>query len=47
MEKELAQLKGHLIVCGSGQTAVYTALERDWMGLDPSTRMRGLDFLAG
>lgn len=27
MEKELARLNGHLIVCGSGQTALYTARE--------------------
>lgn len=27
MEKELARLSGHLIVCGSGQTAIYTARE--------------------
>lgn len=27
MEKELARLSGHLIVCGSGQTALYTAKE--------------------
>lgn len=27
MEKELARLQGHLIVCGSGQTALYTARE--------------------
>ena len=27
MEKELARLNGHLIVCGSGSTAVYTARE--------------------
>jgi voltage-gated potassium channel len=27
MEKELSRLSGHLIVCGSGQTALYTAKE--------------------
>lgn len=27
MEKELGALSGHLIVCGSGQTAIYTAAE--------------------
>lgn len=27
MEKELARMRGHLIVCGSGQTAIYTAAE--------------------
>jgi len=27
MEKELGKLEGHLIVCGSGRTAVYTARE--------------------
>jgi voltage-gated potassium channel len=27
MEKELARLNGHLIVCGSGQTALYAAKE--------------------
>lgn len=27
MEKELARLQGHLIVCGSGSTAIYTAKE--------------------
>jgi len=27
MEKELGRLSGHLIVCGSGQTAIYTAAE--------------------
>lgn len=27
MEKELARLSGHLIVCGSGQTAIYAAKE--------------------
>ena len=27
MEKELSRLNGHLIVCGSGQTALYTAKE--------------------
>lgn len=27
MKKELARMSGHLIVCGSGQTAIYTAAE--------------------
>ncbi|MFQ5535881.1 MAG: potassium channel family protein [Gemmatimonadota bacterium] len=27
MEKEMADLRGHLIICGSGQTAFYTAQE--------------------
>lgn len=27
MEKELARMNGHLIVCGSGSTAIYTAKE--------------------
>lgn len=27
MEKELGRLSGHLIVCGSGQTSIYTAAE--------------------
>ena len=27
MKKELARMRGHLIVCGSGQTATYTAAE--------------------
>jgi len=27
--------------------SVYTTLERDWMGLEPSTAAAGLDFLAG
>lgn len=27
MKKELARMRGHLIVCGSGQTAIYTTAE--------------------